>query len=96
MEEQWSKVAAAHHIIYQEHYVVNMPQVEALLRDESLVPTKNAFSEKLSAFDFNFFMMLVVDLLHKFELSVWKAIFIHLLCILDSLPGDVLSELDHQ
>ena len=40
-------------------------------------------------------MMLVVDLLHKFELSVWKAIFIHLLCILDSLPGDVLLELDH-
>ena len=40
MEEQWSKVAAAHHIIYQEHYVVNIPQVEALLKDESLVPTK--------------------------------------------------------
>ena len=39
-------------------------------------------------------MMLVVDLLHEFELGVWKAIFIHLLRILDSLPGDILSELD--
>jgi hypothetical protein len=39
--------------------------------------------------------MLVVDLLHEFELGVWKAIFIHLLQILDSLKGDVLSELDH-
>jgi hypothetical protein len=29
--------------------------------------------------------MLVVDLMHEFELGVWKAIFIHLLRILDSL-----------
>ena len=27
--------------------------------------------------------MLIVDLMHKFELSVWKAIFIYLLRILD-------------
>ena len=41
-------------------------------------------------------MMLVVDLLHEFELGVWKAIFIHLLRILDSLTGDILSELDRR
>jgi hypothetical protein len=29
--------------------------------------------------------MLVVDLMHEFELGVWKAIFIHLLRILDGL-----------
>ena len=40
-------------------------------------------------------MVLVVDLLHEFKLGIWKAIFIHLLCILDSLSGDVLSEPDH-
>ena len=40
--------------------------------------------------------MLVVDLLHEFELGVWKAIFIHLLRILDSLAGDTLSELDRR
>ena len=39
-------------------------------------------------------MMLVVDLLHEFEVGVWKVIFIHLLHILDSLTGDILSELD--
>ncbi|KIK36841.1 hypothetical protein CY34DRAFT_93713, partial [Suillus luteus UH-Slu-Lm8-n1] len=33
---------------------------------------------------FNFFLMLVVDMLHKFELSVWKAIFTHLMCIVYS------------
>jgi len=40
MAERWSKVAAAHHLIYQEYYVVDTPQVEALLKEESLVPTK--------------------------------------------------------
>ena len=39
--------------------------------------------------------MLVVDLLHEFELGVWKAVFIHLLRILDSLKSDALSELNH-
>ena len=38
--------------------------------------------------------MLVVDLLHEFELGVWKAILIHLLRILDSLKGTLLAELD--
>lgn len=38
--------------------------------------------------------MLVVDLLHEFELGVWKAVFMHLLRIVDSLKGDILSELD--
>ena len=40
--------------------------------------------------------MLVVDLLHEFELGVWKSIFIHLLRILDSLKGTVLAELDRR
>lgn len=41
-------------------------------------------------------MMLVVDLLHEFELGVWKAIFSHLLRILDSLKGNKLQELDRR
>jgi len=40
--------------------------------------------------------MLVVDLLHKFELGVWKSVLIHLLRIVDSLKGVVLAELDHR
>ena len=39
-EERREKVAAARQIIYQQHYVVDTPQVEALLKSESLVPTK--------------------------------------------------------
>ena len=40
--------------------------------------------------------MLVVDLLHEFELGVWKAVFTHLLQMLDSLKGSLLSELDRR
>ena len=41
-------------------------------------------------------MMLVVDLLHEFELGVWKAIFIHLLRILETLKQLQISEMDKQ
>lgn len=40
--------------------------------------------------------MLVVDLLHEFELGVWKAVFIHLLRMLDSGKGARLAELDRR
>jgi hypothetical protein len=40
--------------------------------------------------------MLVVDLMHEFELGVWKALFIHLLRILASVNPSLLHELDHR
>ena len=40
--------------------------------------------------------MLVVDLLHEFELGVWKSILIHLLRILESIKGTLLAELDYR
>jgi hypothetical protein len=50
---------------------------------------------KLGA-DFPLSQMLVVDLLHEFELGVWKAIFTHLLRILYTVSpiGDIVDELD--
>ncbi|KIJ62074.1 hypothetical protein HYDPIDRAFT_30625 [Hydnomerulius pinastri MD-312] len=93
-EERCKKVADARRLIYDQQYVVDTSQVEALLKEESLVPTKNTFSEQLSHAGFDFFLMLVMDLLHEFELGVWKAVFIHLLRMLDSLKGHGLPELD--
>jgi len=42
--------------------------------------------------------MLVVDLMHEFELGIWKALFTHLICILAAAAaGDTLvNELDHR
>ena len=38
--------------------------------------------------------MFVVDLMHEIELGVWKALFVHLLRILDTLG--LLPELDRR
>ncbi|KAF8218466.1 hypothetical protein L208DRAFT_1351176, partial [Tricholoma matsutake] len=76
-------VETAREKIYEKGYVVDSKAVEALLQEDSLVPTANAFSSKLAPFGFNMFSMLAVDLMHEVELGVWKAFFIHLLRILD-------------
>ena len=38
-EERREKISAARRLIYEEQYVVDTPQVESLLKPESLVPT---------------------------------------------------------
>jgi hypothetical protein len=40
--------------------------------------------------------MLLPDLMHEFELGVWRALFIHLLRILQSIDDDLLVELDRR
>jgi hypothetical protein len=40
--------------------------------------------------------MLVVDILHEFELGVWKALFIHLLRMLEAISPTLLHELDQR
>ena len=37
--ERCEKVSAARRLIYEERYIVDTPQVESLLKPESLVPT---------------------------------------------------------
>jgi len=44
--------------------------------------SKNAFAEKLGSSGFNPYRMLVVDLMHEFELGVWKSTFKHILRVL--------------
>jgi hypothetical protein len=57
---------------------------------------QNAFSKRLSHLGFNLFPMFVVDLMHEFELGVWKALFIHLLRILHAANKDLIHELDRR
>ncbi|KAJ3538209.1 hypothetical protein NMY22_g5263 [Coprinellus aureogranulatus] len=60
------------------------------------VPTINAFSARLSPTGFDIFRSLVVDLLHEYEIGVFKALFLHLIRVLEaSSSGSVLvHELD--
>ncbi|KAG2741806.1 hypothetical protein P692DRAFT_201726163 [Suillus brevipes Sb2] len=93
-----SKVVISRSHIYDLGYGIRSTAVENLLKEHSLVPTTNAFSEKLGCLGFNLFIMLVVDLMHEFELGVWKALFVHLIRILSSAcAGDELvHELDRR
>ena len=56
------------------------------------------FDKTLGGYRFNHYAMLVVDLLHEFELGIWKAIFKHLINLLYAAApvGHLVTELDHQ
>jgi len=54
----------------------------SLYLSDFLLFLQNAFSSHLLPFGINFYSMLMVDLLHEFELGVWKAILTHLIHIL--------------
>ncbi|KIJ54888.1 hypothetical protein M422DRAFT_152963, partial [Sphaerobolus stellatus SS14] len=75
-------VNSARSLIYEKGVPVNGKGVESILKKRSLVPTVNAFSQRLKDRSFNFHSMFVVDFLHEIELGVWKATLTHLIRLL--------------
>ncbi|TDL20865.1 hypothetical protein BD410DRAFT_725117, partial [Rickenella mellea] len=94
-ESRRQKVQEAQDIIARG-YVVDSQRLNPLLQEQSLVPTINAFSQRLSQFGFDFHQMLVVDLLHEFELGVWKSLFTHIVRLLHAVRQDAVDELDRR
>ncbi|KIO04854.1 hypothetical protein M404DRAFT_142158 [Pisolithus tinctorius Marx 270] len=92
--ERQGRISQAHKLIFQKGAAVNGKRVGYQLDKHSYVPMTNAFSERLLQFMVNFFLLLVVDQLHEFELGVWKAIFTHLLRVLFVAGGDGIQELN--
>lgn len=59
---------------------------------------QNAFSDRLGC-DYNSSQMLAVDLLHEFELGIWKGMFSHLIRLLHAAGrgvDDYIVELDRR
>lgn len=54
------------------------------------------FSSLLAPFGFNYFAMFTPDLMHEFELGVWRSNFMHILRILYALPGDGITILNRR
>ena len=54
---------------------------------------QNAFADRLGQ-RFHYFSLLAVDLIHEFELGVWKAVFIHLIRMLVVIEGTGIQELN--
>ncbi|KIM83849.1 hypothetical protein PILCRDRAFT_68884 [Piloderma croceum F 1598] len=92
--QRHSRIEAVQRLIYEKNFMVNSAAVEKILRDTSLVPTANAFSNRLLSVGFNFHSMLLPDLMHEVEIGGWKALLIHLLRMLQSVNDQLLVELD--
>ncbi|KAJ3725383.1 hypothetical protein C8R42DRAFT_708431 [Lentinula raphanica] len=89
----WDKVELARKWIYTKGMKICGSAVEAILKLTSSVPTKNTFLDRLGL-DFNLGHMLVVDLMHEFELGVWKALFSHLIRVLHGVSQEAINILD--
>lgn len=55
---------------------------------------QSAFSIRLAPFDINFYSLFMPDLMHEFELGVWKAVFIHLVRVLYALGGEKIQQMN--
>ncbi|KAF6743073.1 hypothetical protein DFP72DRAFT_829097 [Ephemerocybe angulata] len=70
--------------------------VKAVLGRKSWTPIRSAFSSRLFEHGFDYLKVIVPDLLHEFELGVWKAIFIHLIRILTAYNSEKVIELNRR
>ncbi|KAG6905478.1 hypothetical protein DXG01_002467 [Tephrocybe rancida] len=79
-EDHRLKMAKATSYIYdsKKQFAINGSVIEKLLKDQSLVAVP----------------ILVVNLLHEFELGVWKSVLIHLLRMLYASNAALVNELD--
>ena len=55
---------------------------------------QNAFSDRLSSLGLDMFRIVAVDILHEVEIGVWKALFIHLLRVLESIDKSLINVLN--
>ncbi|KAJ3557650.1 hypothetical protein NM688_g1363 [Phlebia brevispora] len=89
-------IAKVRDAIFLKGAAVNGALAKALLNDRSLLPSRSAFSIRLAFTGFNVYSMFAPDMLHTFELGVWRTVFIHILRVLNGLDKKLLAELDHR
>ncbi|TFK17135.1 hypothetical protein FA15DRAFT_650555 [Coprinopsis marcescibilis] len=64
-----------------------------ILGPKSLTPTRSAFSLQLGPAGLNVYSLFAPDLLHEFEIGVWKAVFFHLIRIIRSFGHEAQRKL---
>ncbi|TBU53092.1 hypothetical protein BD310DRAFT_981403 [Dichomitus squalens] len=67
-----------------------------LLNQVSIRPTRSAFSIRFARFKQNCYDLFTPDLMHEFELGVWKSTFTHLVRILVAAGNDKIQTLDQR
>ncbi|KAG6860910.1 hypothetical protein C0995_006164 [Termitomyces sp. Mi166 len=81
--------------IFQKGYAATGKAIDCIV-GESFVPVENAFSQLLLPNNQKYFGLYVLDLLHEFEIGVWKQVFSHLIHMLYTYGPDAVAELDHR
>ena len=70
-----------------------MPSVYIILNKSR---GQGAFSVRFGPFGVNHWKLFAPDIMHEFELGVWKSILMHLLRLLIALGQDTIQELDRR
>ncbi|KAI0701452.1 hypothetical protein C8T65DRAFT_788248 [Cerioporus squamosus] len=92
-----SKIRRARELIFRG-YSLTSKRVKKLLEDQSLNPIRSAFSTLLSDQGLDVYQLLAPDLMHEFELGVWKNTFAHLMRILEApgVSGEIIQEFNNR
>ncbi|KAG2072543.1 hypothetical protein BDR04DRAFT_1127671 [Suillus decipiens] len=92
----WSMVTMVQDWLYKQGVNIASKHVKDNLGPRSLIPTLSAFSTQLKCFGVNFYELFIPDLLHEFELRVWKAVFTHLIHILYVHGEEAIQKLNQR
>ncbi|KAI0369420.1 hypothetical protein BV20DRAFT_1036521 [Pilatotrama ljubarskyi] len=90
------RIRLARRWIFEEGVSLTSVHMKRLLDPLSNTPTQNAFSVRLREHGFNYYSLYVPDLMHEFELGVWKSVLTHILRILYAAGGDTIQELNRR
>lgn len=92
--------AAVERLIASQSWVPTMVSAmpSSLCTAFSSSVSQNIFAKKLAPLGLEPFVMLAVDLMHEFELGVWKSVFQHLIRILYAAAprNELVAELDRR
>ncbi|KAF9032624.1 hypothetical protein BJ165DRAFT_1535025 [Panaeolus papilionaceus] len=95
-EETLSVILEARRLVYEEGKKFTSTAVKRVLGPKSLNATQNAFSIQLRDFGFEFHSIIAPDLMHEFELGVFKSFFTHLLRIVHSLEDGSIQTVNER
>ncbi|KAI0641474.1 hypothetical protein C8Q79DRAFT_919347 [Trametes meyenii] len=95
-KQQQCDIRKARKLIFKDGRSLASKRVKDLLDARSLNPIQPAFSVRLSPFGVNVYDLFAPDLMHKFELGVWKETFTHLLCLVAAQGDDMLKEFNRR
>ncbi|KAI0757776.1 hypothetical protein C8Q80DRAFT_1216250 [Daedaleopsis nitida] len=95
-----SSINQARKLVFENGYSLAGTRVKDVLKGQSLTPIQvslsNAFSIRLAETGLNSYEMLAPDLMHEFELGVWKNTFNHIVRLINAQGEHKLAEFNRR